>query len=485
LSTKLHDAYKTFGHLLLSILCELKAAPQNSTTQWDMSLVDECAKLILSKLKEHVPDTARSDEDKRHLEQLRLIARQLVHFAGEKGAKVEMVVGRMLQMGQQLHQFHSEMLSFNGGADEKSAGEQQVAEKAQVEEIMQKLSRLHNNLHASNGSAYATADSDPSQLNSNGNGEEGKADSGNHNHFFNEGASPQKVCSKRFVEELASKLGPDEAARELISEIDQRSLLNSGIDQDTVHCVSELIVLIEITVADEEDDVGTVLQSLTNLLHIVKSAAESTLQSKMAVEDKDRAELYQTINKLKILLTTKREQVSSLRSVLRSNKTSAEGALQCLRDKYESEKRLKDESMDTLRKELKQFKEDAATFASARAMFTARCEELNGWFVYWGSVTHKHIVIFFSAKLESAQEGLRAAEEEKKTLNQLLRMAIQQKLHLTQRMEDIEVDRERHRESYKRTNPRNTQQQQQQQQTQREVKAVKYPYSNGSSRGGK
>jgi hypothetical protein len=41
-----------------------------------------------------------------------------------------------------------------------------------------------------------------------------------------------------------------------------------------------------------------------------------------------------------------REQVSSLRSVLRSNKSSTEGALQCLREKFESEKRLKDETME-------------------------------------------------------------------------------------------------------------------------------------------
>lgn len=34
--------------------------------------------------------------------------------------------------------------------------------------------------------------------------------------------------------------------------------------------------------------------------------------------------------------------------------------------------------MEMLRKELKQFREDAATFASHRALFTARCEELQG-----------------------------------------------------------------------------------------------------------
>ena len=37
------------------------------------------------------------------------------------------------------------------------------------------------------------------------------------------------------------------------------------------------------------------------------------------------------------------------------------------------------------------------------------------------------------------QRQLSSAEDEKKTLNQLLRMAIHQKLVLTQRLEDIEM----------------------------------------------
>lgn len=47
-----------------------------------------------------------------------------------------------------------------------------------------------------------------------------------------------------------------------------------------------------------------------------------------------------------------------------------------MRNKFETEKKLKDEILETLRRELRQFKEDAATFASHRAMYTARCEEL-------------------------------------------------------------------------------------------------------------
>ena len=80
--------------------------------------------------------------------------------------------------------------------------------------------------------------------------------------------------------------------------------------------------------------------------------------------------------------------------------------------------------MQKLRNELKTLKEDAATFATLRAMFTARCDE-------------------YVAQLDEAQRMLLAAEEEKKTLNSLLRLAIQQKLKLTQRLEDLEMDYER------------------------------------------
>lgn len=48
----------------------------------------------------------------------------------------------------------------------------------------------------------------------------------------------------------------------------------------------------------------------------------------------------------------------------------------------------------------------------------------------------------YVTQLDEMQRQLAAAEDEKKTLNSLLRMAIQQKLALTQRLEDLEVDHE-------------------------------------------
>ena len=71
------------------------------------------------------------------------------------------------------------------------------------------------------------------------------------------------------------------------------------------------------------------------------------------------------------------------------------------------------QTMGKLRTELKTLKEDAATFSSLRAMFAQRCDD-------------------YVAQLDQLQKQLSSVEEEKKTLNSLLRMAVQQKLALTQ-----------------------------------------------------
>lgn len=55
-------------------------------------------------------------------------------------------------------------------------------------------------------------------------------------------------------------------------------------------------------------------------------------------------------------------------------------------------------------------------------MFAARCEE-------------------YVTQVDELTHQLSAAEEEKKTLNQLLRLAVQQKLGLTQKLEELEMDR--------------------------------------------
>ncbi|MCI4381065.1 hypothetical protein PGIGA_G00247440 [Pangasianodon gigas] len=142
--------------------------------------------------------------------------------------------------------------------------------------------------------------------------------------------------------------------------------------------------------------------------------------------DRDHEASVEEILKLKSLLSTKREQIATLRTVLKANKQTAEVALANLKSKYENEKAMVTETMMKLRNELKALKEDAATFSSLRAMFATRCDE-------------------YVTQLDEMQRQLAAAEDEKKTLNSLLRMAIQQKLALTQRLEDLEFDNEQTR----------------------------------------
>ncbi|XP_076022440.1 protein bicaudal D homolog 2-like isoform X3 [Genypterus blacodes] len=144
------------------------------------------------------------------------------------------------------------------------------------------------------------------------------------------------------------------------------------------------------------------------------------------VADKDKDACMEEILKLKSLLSTKREQIATLRTVLKANKQTAEVALANLKSKYENEKAMVTETMMKLRNDHKALKEDAATFSSLRAMFATRCDE-------------------YVTQLDEMQRQLAAAEDEKKTLNSLLRMAIQQKLALTQRLEDLEFDHEQTR----------------------------------------
>ncbi len=181
------------------------------------------------------------------------------------------------------------------------------------------------------------------------------------------------------------------------------------------------------------------IETIHDQIKYLKRAVEHTIDMSRqkqvdTSQSQDVAELQEQVVKLKAMLSTKREQIATLRSVLKANKSTAEIALANLKQKYENEKTIVTETMVRLKNELKALKEDAATFASLRAMFAQRCDE-------------------YVTQLDELQRQLTSAEEEKKTLNSLLRMAIQQKLALTQRLEDLEFDRERR--NMRRSTPRN------------------------------
>ncbi|XP_029465546.1 protein bicaudal D homolog 2-like [Rhinatrema bivittatum] len=187
--------------------------------------------------------------------------------------------------------------------------------------------------------------------------------------------------------------------------------------------------------SDYGGDVAKEPMNITHLIAIVKDQI-SHLQGAIALSwhrtsmdsiaselEKDKEALVEEIMKLKSLLSTKREQIATLRTVLKANKQTAEVALSNLKSKYENEKSLVSETMMKLRHELKALKEDAATFSSLRSVFASRCDQ-------------------YVSQLDEMQRQLAAAEDEKKTLNSLLRMAIQQKLALTQRLESLETPSE-------------------------------------------
>ncbi|XP_015270930.1 PREDICTED: protein bicaudal D homolog 2-like [Gekko japonicus] len=163
-----------------------------------------------------------------------------------------------------------------------------------------------------------------------------------------------------------------------------------------------------------------VLQEQLGHLQVALSLAHRQSPSGHGAElERDKEVLVEEVLKLKSLLSTKREQIATLRTVLKANKQTAEAALSNLKSQYDGEKLLVSETMAKLRHELKALKEDAATFCSLRAMFASRCDQ-------------------YVSQLDEMQRQLAAAEDEKKTLSSLLRMAIQQKLALTQRLESLE-----------------------------------------------
>ena len=151
------------------------------------------------------------------------------------------------------------------------------------------------------------------------------------------------------------------------------------------------------------------------------------------VRSNDEDTLRDQILKLQGLLATKREQISTLRTVLKANKATYEVALANLKSRYENDKAVQTEAMAQLKRQLKGLKTECQTFASLRSMFASRCEE-------------------YVIQLDEMQRKLNSAEDEKKTLNQLLKQAIHQKIALTQRLEEFELARERLRAFTRKSN---------------------------------
>jgi len=178
-------------------------------------------------------------------------------------------------------------------------------------------------------------------------------------------------------------------------------------------------------VSDASDERSSVLQVVQKQIEVVEQALDNfisannnfnyqqQLDDQQETQEQMRA-LEEEVLRLRSLLSSKREQVATLRTVLKANKHTAEVAISNLKDKYQHEKLAISDTMVKLRGELKALKEDAITFARLRSVFAARTDE-------------------YVTQLDNMQIQLAGAEDEKRTLNTLLKKTIAQKLDITQK----------------------------------------------------
>lgn len=104
------------------------------------------------------------------------------------------------------------------------------------------------------------------------------------------------------------------------------------------------------------------------------AAANAGAQAVAAVSSPNEQPSEQ-IARLKLNVAQKREQLSALRAVLRTNKQTAEQAHAALKHKYESERTAVSDTMNKLRAELRTLKEEAATFVHLRTLFSERIDQ--------------------------------------------------------------------------------------------------------------
>lgn len=174
-----------------------------------------------------------------------------------------------------------------------------------------------------------------------------------------------------------------------------------------------------------EDLLDKIKGQVTEFEDAIKAILKSQLGDHSSVSSsEDTVELYEEIAKLKSMITTKNEKIVTLRCIIKENKATATSALTALKERYQEERTVVTETLQILRDELRRLKDDAAEFIALRAALTQRCDE------------------YLAQVLEKTNQ-LSAVEEEKKILNSLLKSAIQQKIALTQRLEDVEFDVER------------------------------------------
>ena len=184
------------------------------------------------------------------------------------------------------------------------------------------------------------------------------------------GQTPNRVMldHSKGVEDDSNKESKENDANENVSTTSQLELLRSKLKTD---------MNLNLDNECSSGDARVVVDTLYDQLRHLRKAVQHTLDTKGPGKDNAASspsssgpaeteiqELTEQVVKYKSMLSTKREQIATLRSVLKANKQTAEVALTNLKSKYDSEKIIVSETMMRLRNELRVLKEDAATFSS-------------------------------------------------------------------------------------------------------------------------
>uniref|UniRef100_A0A0N5BEF1 Protein bicaudal D n=1 Tax=Strongyloides papillosus TaxID=174720 RepID=A0A0N5BEF1_STREA len=412
----INDMKKAYVRAILPVLKELNVS--SASENIDLDYLQELCNNAVSRLNE--VNTAKSVEKEleKKVEQIKNNVREVILFGGKKYAECVVAKDLLISFGKQMNSLYKNLV-----------GDQELESNRHVQEITNKLSSLGVYDFTENGKE----ESKVKEV------KEGEEEEEQVVQTEEQTQIVKPLKSKLYLQEVEKVLGGKEQLATFINEKDCQEDFVFGTDESF----------------------SKVMEYTQDLVKITTRTALNAVNSKTKIEDTDVKEIISQNMKLKSQLATKREQIVTLRTVLKSNKTTAESAIASLKEKYDTEKAISHEIINRLRKELKILKEEAATFASHRAMFHSKNEELK-------------------EELKSAKEMQRMAEEEKKTVSALLRMAITQKLEAKQRLENMEIDRERQsfkrergNKSFKSPNTGG--------QESKEVKTVRYPTSNNST----
>lgn len=213
-------------------------------------------------------------------------------------------------------------------------------------------------------------------------------------------------------------------------------VINSKKNEAKIQQVEKnMAQMFELINVQENNDPSDIQASLSS----VAASSQSSTTKQAGSTNISGNNTSNEVQNLRTMLYKKKEENKSLRNIVITNKNCAEVALANLKSKYEIEQALNKETMTKMRHDMKALKEDAATFASSRLQYAALIAE-------------------YKSENDKLRSKISATEQEKNTLNSILRMAIEQKVQLTQQLEAIEMEREGSQLSSANTSSRDGQQ---------------------------